>query len=325
MDSIRGVISFVTTAQTGSFARAAHALAVSPVAVSKNVARLERQLGVRLLQRSTRKLSLTREGEAFLEQCAQPLRDLADAHQRMREGAGEAAGPVRVTAVSPFVRDSLAPHLPEFAARYPGVQLEIHLSETAVDMIGGRFDVGIRVGALHDAGYVARSLGPLRFVICAAPAYLKAHGVPRSTDELAAHAALRLQRDTDERPADWALATERGRIVLPVRGPLVCNDLMTLMQACIAGTGLAQLPLPMALPALRAGKLRVVLPESTLEGLQLYVHYPSRRHLPVRVRAFVEFVVDKLENHPDFLVKPQAFAVRAPARSPRRNGRAAGG
>jgi DNA-binding transcriptional LysR family regulator len=99
-------------------------------------------------------------------------------------------------------------------------------------------------------------------------------------------------------------------VTLPVRGPLLCNDLLTLMQACVAGAGLAQLPLPMALPALRAGGLKVVLPETTVEDLRLYVHYPSRRHMPVRVRAFVEFVVEKLENHRDFQVRAGDFAVR---------------
>jgi DNA-binding transcriptional LysR family regulator len=310
MDSIRGVMSFVQAAQTGSFARAANVLGVSPVAVSKNVARLEASLGVRPFQRSTRKLALTREGEAFVEQCERPLRDLAQAHERTRESATQPVGRVRVTAVSPFVRSYLAPLLPEFAQRHPGVELDIEVSEAVADLIGEKFDVGIRVGALADSAYIARRLGPLRFVVCGAPDYLARNGVPGSIDDLMHHSALSTRDPAQTRSAGWLLAGPGGRLVLPVRGPLICNDLLTLMQACVAWAGLAQLPLPMALPALRAGGLKVVLPETAVEGLHLYVHYPSRRHLPARVRAFVEFVVEKLEKHPDFQVRPSDFAVR---------------
>ncbi len=193
MDSIRGVISFVQAAQSGSFAGAAKALGVSPVAVSKNVARLEGSLSVRLFQRSTRKLALTRDGEAFLEQCEQPLRDLAQAYERTREGATRTAGRVRITAVSPFVRSYLAPLLPEFLQRYPGVELDIEVSEAVADLIGEKFDVGIRVGALTDSAYIARPLGPLRFVVCASPTYLARRGVPRSIDDLAHHSALAMR------------------------------------------------------------------------------------------------------------------------------------
>jgi len=313
MDSIRGVISFVQAAQSGSFAGAAKALGVSPVAVSKNVARLEGSLSVRLFQRSTRKLALTRDGEAFLEQCEQPLRDLAQAYERTREGATRTAGRVRITAVSPFVRSYLAPLLPEFLQRYPGVELDIEVSEAVADLIGEKFDVGIRVGALTDSAYIARPLGPLRFVVCASPTYLARRGVPRSIDDLAHHSALAMPDPAQGRPVEWLLAAPGGRVTLPVRGPLLCNDLLTLMQACVAGAGLAQLPLPMALPALRAGGLKVVLPETTVEDLRLYVHYPRRRHMPVCVRAFVEFVVEKLENHPDFQARAGDFAVRVRA------------
>lgn len=300
MEGIRGVMSFVAVAEQGSFAAAGRALGISAVAVSKNVARLEAQLGVRLFQRTTRQLALTGEGTQFLSDCAPPLRELASAHQRVRASGSDAAGVVRVTAISSLVREYIAPALGEFYRRHPRVTLQMTLSETVADMVGERFDVGLRVGALEDASFVARRLGPMRFPICAAPSLLARHGVPSTLDALALMPALLLQRGPDEPPASWWMASAKGRVNLQPRPVLVCNDLQALLAACLGGAGLAQLPLPLALPSLRAGALRTVMPGSADDSLSLFVHYPSRRQLPPRVRAFVDFAIEKLDRHPDF-------------------------
>jgi DNA-binding transcriptional LysR family regulator len=315
MESLRGMVSFVQTARLGSFVRAAQALGISSVAVSRNVARLEAQLGVRLLARTTRSLGLTAEGSALLAQCEAPLEQLAGAFNTSRDAAGAPSGRVRITAVSPFVRTYLVPQLAAFHARYPQVELDIELSENVTDLVADRFDVGIRVGRLQDAAFIARPLGPLALALCAAPTYLAARGVPLQLADLATHTGLALKLTGAPAAAPWFLQGPTGFVQLPVQGPLRCNDLLSLCEACCAGLGLAQLPLVVALPALRAGRLQVVLPQAAPAGLQLFMHYPNRQ-LPARVRVFVDFVLELMQNHPDLDVGAAQFAAAAkPARS----------
>jgi DNA-binding transcriptional LysR family regulator len=311
MESLRGMVSFVQTARLGSFVRAAQALGITAVAVSRNVARLESQLGVRLLARTTRQLSLTGEGDALLAQCEAPLEQLEAAFALSRESTHTPSGCVRVTAVSPFARTYLMPTLGEFHARYPQVELDIELSEQVSDLVAERFDVGIRVGQLRDASFVARPLGPLKLVLCAAPAYLAATGTPSRIADLTQHRGLALRLAGASQALPWWLQGPKGFTEWPVTGPLRCNDFLALAEACAAGLGLAQLPLVVALPALRAGRLKVVLPQSSPTGLQLFMHYPDRQ-LPARVRVFVEFVAQQMRSHPDLDTDPVQFAVAAP-------------
>lgn len=322
MDSLRGIANFTRTAELGSFAKAGRALGITSVAVSQNVSRLEKQLGVRLLARSTRQLSLTAEGEAFLEQCRRPLAELELACQQVADDASTPRGRVRVTVVSPAAYLYLVPALPGFFARHPGIDLDLELSEEANPLIGRRFDVGIRVGALQDEGFVARPLGPLRMLLCAAPAYLAAHGLPASLDDLSRHHLL--VAHFADRPQSTPFLVQdrvdtagkgRGPVLprmLPTQGSmagrLVSNDYRSLLAACEAGLGIAQLPQPMVLPALRSGHLQLLLAQHTLQGLQLFIHYPSRRHLPARVRAFVDFAVELLGGHPDLSADPAVGA-----------------
>lgn len=310
MESLRGMISFVQTARAGSFTAAAQALGISAVAVSRNVARLEAQLGLRLFARSTRSLSLTAEGQALLARCEAPLEELDQAFKHSREQAGSTKGVVRVTSVSPFARHYLVPVLPQFQAQHPGVCVDLQLSDHVADLVAERFDVGIRVGPLRDAAFVARPLGPLALVLCAAPSYLARAGHPTALDDLARHAGLALKLHDAPAPTPWWLQTPAGLKDVMPSGALICNDFVVLTEACCAGLGLAQLPLVAALPALRAGRLQVLLPQASPAGLQLYVHYPNR-HLPARVRVFVDFVWRTLAHHPDLHITPDAFAGQA--------------
>jgi DNA-binding transcriptional LysR family regulator len=311
MESLRGMVSFVQTARLGSFVRAAQALEVSPVAVSRNVARLEAQLGLRLFARTTRALSLTAEGTALLAECEAPLEQLDSAFRRSRDSADTPSGCVRVTAVSPFARTYLIPQLGEFHRRYPLVELDIELSEQVTDLVTDKFDVGIRVGQLNDSSFVARPLGPLTLALCASPTYLAAAGLPVQVQDLAQHRGLALKVNGTQRVLPWWLKGPKGAIELPVTGALRCNDFLALSEACCAGLGLAQLPLVLALPALRAGRLKVVLPDAALTGLRLFMHYPDRQ-LPARVRVFVDFVVEMMQSHPDLDVPATQFVAAAP-------------
>ena len=311
MQTLRGILNFTRAAELGSFAAAARDLDISAVAVSQNISRLEKNLGVRLFARSTRALELTSEGEAFLEQCTGPLAQLAAACKDISSDVLHASGKLRATVISPLASLYLIPLLPEFFARHPDIQLELDLSEDSKSLIAKRFDVGIRVGMLNDAAFVARPLGPLRLLMCAAPSYLAAHGAPKSIEALNAHQMLRLQAPDQEQPTPFFMQIHtdgaRSLQLLQLPGRFTCNDFRGLLQACIDGIGIAQLPLPLALPALRAGLLKTVLPAHVPEGWQMFLHYPSRKQLPARVRVFVDFCVEHLGGHPDLSADVAGF------------------
>lgn len=321
MQTLRGILNFSRTAELGSFAKAAKELGISPVAVSQNISRLEAALGVRLLARSTRALQLTPEGQAFLEQCRQPLAQLDAACKEAASDARSASGTLRATVVSPVAFLYLVPLLPKFQQRYPGIRLELELSEDSSPLIPKRFDVGIRIGALDDAAFVARPLGPLRLLLCASPAYLAEAGNPQSLDDLALHRLLQLQITGREQTTPFIVQTRgsssghsagdgaRSMQFLQLPGHFICNDFRSLAQTCGDGLGIAQLPQPLILPMLKTGQLKVLLPDSIAENIQLFIHYPSRKQLPARVRAFVDFVIEHFAGHPDLTADVSGFVA----------------
>ena len=320
MQTLRGILNFTRTAELGSFAAAARELGISPVAVSQNISRLELGLGVRLLARSTRALHITPEGQAFLEQCKEPLAQLDAACKDAASDVKHPSGKLRVTIVSPVAFLYLVPLLPSFFSRHPGIQLELELSEDATSLIAKRFDVGIRVGVLNDAAFVARPLGPLRLLLCASPAYLARHGTPAAVTDLASHALLQLQISGRDQATPFFVQTRgdgaRQMQMLQLPGRFLCNDFRALLQACLDGIGIAQLPQPIVLAALRQGHLKTLLPEHVPEGWQLFIHYPSRKQLPARVRVFVDFCVEHFGGHADLIADVSAFSSPTMRASP---------
>ncbi|MGL4229784.1 MAG: LysR substrate-binding domain-containing protein [Casimicrobium sp.] len=311
MQSLRGILNFTRVAELGSFTAAASELGISPVAVSKNISRLEQSLGVRLFTRSTRALALTPEGAAFLEQCRGPLAQLDEACRQASTDVHNAKGVVRVTLVSPVAHLFIVPKLAEFYRRYPDIDLHLELSEEVNPIVSKRFDVGIRMDALTDAAFVARPLGPLRLLLCASPAYVKRYGTPSRLEDISQHAALQLQVSGQEQPKAWVFwhngaepGTSPGARIVQPKTRLVSNDFSSLMSACLDGLGISQFPQPMVVDALKRGKLVQLLPQYTLNGLQLFIHYPSRKQLPARVKAFVDFVLEGLSGHEDLVVDP---------------------
>lgn len=317
VESIRGVVGFVRTVTAGSFAGAARILGVTPVAVSKNVQRLERQLGVRLLQRSTRKLGLTAEGRLFYERCAGPLLELESAQSAVKEKGSTAAGLVRVTSLSPFGRTYILPLLPAFSRLSPHIEIELHLDDSISDMIADGYDIGIRAGQLRDSSMVVRQIAPLHFVVCGAPSYLAEYGIPATSADLANHNCLllRARRAPPERAFNWTLAlptrrnAKRKLVTQPVRGNFVSNDITTLVTAAVHGQGLVFAPLPLVLPLFRTGSLVPVLPESMTQAAHIFLHYPNRKQLPVRVRSFVNFLLEHLRQNPDLGTDAQALVA----------------
>jgi LysR family transcriptional regulator, transcriptional activator for dmlA len=310
LESISGVIGFVRTVAAGSFAGAAKQLGVSPVAVSKNVQRLERRLGVRLLQRSTRKLSLTEEGRLFYERCTGPLRELESAQAAVKDTGRSPAGRLRVTSVSPFGRTYVLPLLPAFSRHYPEIEVELHLDDAVSDMIAEGYDVGIRAGEIRDSTMIVREIAPLHFVVCGAPSYLEKHGTPRKPADLAGHNCVRLKgRTTPARPANWLLSPNKTPASPPVSGNFFANDLTTLVMAAVHGHGLVLAPLPLVLPLFRSGALVPVLPDCISKPADLFMHYPNRKHLPMRVRSFVNFMLERFRKNPDLVSDPQLLVA----------------
>jgi DNA-binding transcriptional LysR family regulator len=313
MQTLRGILNFTRTAELGSFAAAARELGISPVAVSQNISRLELGLGVRLLARSTRALRITPEGQAFLEQCKGPLAQLDAACKDVASDVQHAGGKLRVTLASPVAFLYLVPLLPKFFKRYPDIQLELELSEDSAALIPKRFDVGIRVGALNDAAFVARPLGPMRMLMCASPAYLGLHSKPSHPSDLVDHTLLQMQITGRDQPAPFFVQTRhdgaRSMQMLQLPGHFICNDFRSLLQACQDGLGIAQLPQPMALTGLRKGLLKTVLPDNAPDSWQLFIHYPTRKQLPARVRVFVDFCIEHFAGHADLSADVAGFAA----------------
>ena len=315
MQTLRGILNFTRVAELGSFAAAARDLGISAVAVSQNISRLEESLGVRLIARSTRALQLTSEGQAFWEQCKGPLDQLAMACKDVANDGKSTEGRVRATIVSPLAFQYLIPILPLFYKQYPGIILELEMSEDSMPLISKRFDVGIRVGALNDEAFVARPLGPMRLLICAASSYLAEQGVPKTLEDLHQHKNLLLQISGRETPQPFVVKKIGGlaadfRLLTPA-ARFICNDFRALKQACVDGLGIAQLPQPMVLDVLKTGVLKTLLPDHVLDGWQLFIHYPSRKQLPARVRAFVDFCIEHFGKHRDLTLDTAQFLARS--------------
>ena len=302
MKSLKGIESFVAVARSGSFTAAGKLLGVSAVAVSKNVATLERQLGVRLFQRTTRQLALTGEGQAYLRQCEAPLAELQSASVSVQSAGTLASGLVRVSCVSPLAMGYLIPWMPTFHKANPNVSVALSLDDSVVDMVAKGVDVGIRVGPLRDSSSVARQIAVLPFVVCASSKYLREWGVPKTIDDLQRHNCVRLANTNQLNQSGyfpWLLAGLTPAADKALQGNLSVNDFYALVQAAINGQGLICAPLPLVMPLFRSGQLQPVLTQAIQPRLALYLHYPNRKNLPLRTRVFIDFVLQVLSQEPD--------------------------
>jgi DNA-binding transcriptional LysR family regulator len=305
MKSLKGIASFIAVASTGSFAAAARLQGVSAVAVSKNVATLERQLAVRLFQRTTRQLNLTPEGSQFYEQCQGPLRALEAAQANLESSAKSVSGLVRVTSASPFGMGFLVPLMPTFHALHPNIQVELHLDDAVNDMVGDGYDIGIRIGELRDSSLIARPIGYMPFAVCASPAYWAQHLMPATVSDLPVHNCMRLRRKGSSDAMPWFLKGLDSALNKQCTGNFLANDFAVLLQAAKQGQGIICAPLPQLMPALRSGELQVALADCVEAKFQVYLHYPNRHNMPTRVRVLVDFLLDRLSTQADLQTNPQ--------------------
>lgn len=294
MDNRAGEMQvFLRVVDAGSFSEAARHLLMTPSTVSKLVARIEARLGVRLLERSTRRLSMTAEGQIYYEKSRSLLAELEDIERDLSRGAASTGGQVRVTASVGFGIFGLQPLLPAFWAEYPNISIDLSLSDEIVDLYLDRTDVAFRVGPLADSGMTALKLGTASRKIVASPAYLARHGTPTTIDDLATHQCLgfNFRRSTSV----WPLR-EGGRIMdRGVSGPLIANNGETVRQLALVGTGLARMGEFHIRDDLRAGRLVAVLPQA-VEGDSEDIHalFLGGDHIPHRVRAFLDFMTPRL-------------------------------
>jgi DNA-binding transcriptional LysR family regulator len=293
-ENLSRIATFVQTAESLSFAGAARLLGISPSAVGKSVARLEKSLGARLFQRSTRTIRLTTEGQLFYEQCRKILDDLHDAEAMVSEASQTPRGRLRVSLPTIGYR-FLVPQLAAFHALYPEVELDLDFSDRLVDIIEDGFDAVIRSGDLPDSRLMSRLLGPFRFVLCAAPSYVERRGMPATVAALAEHDCLQFRFPTSGKIRHWPFASAGSGTA---HHPVTCSNMEAIRAVTIDGLGLGYMPDFLARSALADGTLiRVPLTLPADEG-RFWVIWPSSRQLSPKIRVFVDFVCARLFKEP---------------------------
>jgi DNA-binding transcriptional LysR family regulator len=291
--------AFIRVVSSGSFSAAARAMKLTPSAVSKLMSRIENQLGVRLIDRSTRQLKLTPEGELYYSRCVKIVSDIEDAEHAITEHLTQPRGRLRVNSTMGIGVHRIQPLIPEFLVRYPQIELDLSLSDTVVDLIEEQAEVAIRVGPLQDSSLTARKICESRRVIVASPGYLQKHGVPKTPADLSNH--------------EWPFMIDGGVRPIPVRGNFRGNNGETLRHMALGGAGLARLGWFQVGEDVRDGRLVPVLENFHAGELQgVYAVFFGARHTSARVRCFVDFLVEKLgRSHPWLAAEYAATAAAA--------------
>ena len=297
MDRLRAFEVFVTVVGKQGFARAADALDTSPANVTRYIAELESHLGTRLLNRHSRKLSLTDSGQALYERARTILDEVAEAEALAASSTLQPRGRLRINAPVSFGILHLAPLWPKFLQKYPEVELEVSLIDRVVDLVEEGFDLGIRISRAGSPTHVARKLAASHNIVCASPAYLRKHGRPRAPADLAAHACIVYTFSATG--DDWHLFDERGLEHIVKVPPLMrANNGDTARAAALAGLGIIWQPTFLIGDDLRAGRLVPLLPGYRMPDIDVLAVYPSRRHLSAKVRVMIDFLADAFKGTP---------------------------
>jgi DNA-binding transcriptional LysR family regulator len=304
MDTLAGMRLFNRVVEDGSFTAAGRRLGLAPSSVSRQVGALEKALGARLLNRTTRKLSLTEAGALYFERTQRILAEIDEANDAV--GAMQAApqGTLRLNVPVVFGRRYIVPNMPEYLAKYPAVSVELNVTDHYVDLIEEGADLAIRIGETSQLSFVARKLATMHRVLCASPAYLAEHGVPKHPKDLVRHNCLRYRH----RPGEviWRFADDKGSYETRVEGNFAANNAGSIASAAISGMGLALLPVWMVGREIHHGRLHAVLPEYRAEiadfANEVFAVYPHARHLSAKVRTYVDFIAEKFKTESDFRI-----------------------
>jgi LysR family transcriptional regulator, regulator for bpeEF and oprC len=276
--------------ECASFTRAADLLGMPRSSVSAAIQDLEARVGARLLHRTTRRVAPTPDGVAFYERCLRVIADVEEAESLFRQETTGPSGLLRIDVPGRIGRLIIAPALPEFLDRYPGIEISLGVTDRAVNLIEDSIDCVLRVGPLTDSRLIARTVGELPLINVASPAYLARHGVPMRPDDLPSHLAVRYASPSSGRVEDWEWVDKGEVRTIPMRGRVIVNSAEAYIAACLAGLGLIQIPAYDVKAHLRAGELVEVMPEHRAQSLPMALLYPHRQHLSRRLQLFADWL-----------------------------------
>ena len=297
MDSLTDIAVFVKVVESGSFTAAAERLSLSKSVVSKYVTRLEDRLGARLLNRTTRRLSLTEAGSVFHERSQLALQEIEEAEAEVSRMQVKPRGILRLNTPMSFGIMHVAPALPDFIRQYPDVSIDMNLDDRKVDVIEEGFDISIRIADLPDSSLVARRLGPCRHAIVASPDYLDRHGTPSTPYELQQHYVITFRYQ--ETAHSWHFRSPDNKTIsVPVSGSVQMNNSLALREALLGGIGITRTPTFVVGQDIQDGRLRPILTNYETLEVSIYLVYPQRRHLSPKVRAFIDFLVKRISDTP---------------------------
>lgn len=290
MSKLEDMEILVHVVEAGSFTRAADQLNSTKSMVSRRLSELEKRLGARLFNRTTRRLSLTEAGQTFYEHSRKIISEVEEVEESMGGNVSEPRGRLRVNAPTSFV-DEISPAILEFIQRYPQLQLDLHLSDQHLDIVSEGFDLALRLGHLRDSTLVARRLAPCNFVVCASPAYIKRHGEPATPEIISQHECVVY----GNLPVSeiWQFIVDGNPFVPEVNARISMNVGKAIVRAVVAGMGIGLLPTFVVSEAVRSGSLVQVLKDYKVMEHGLYVVYPSNRYVPARVRMFVDYLAER--------------------------------
>ncbi|WP_034295309.1 LysR family transcriptional regulator [Herbaspirillum sp. RV1423] len=294
MNKLREIECFIAVAELGSFVKAADALNVSKAAISRTILELEARLGARLMQRTTRRLSLTEAGALYLQRCKQIVSALDDADQMLTVGNADPTGLLRINVPQSFGVLHLSKVWPCLLQRYPGIKLDITLSDRIVDIIEEGYDMAIRIARLPSSSLIYRKLASTRIVVCAAPDYLEKHGTPHHPEDLKDHMVMGYSYSADK--DEWHFDGPEGAVSVKTHVRMHANNGDTCIAAALAGIGITRQPTFMLSEYIHSGKLVPLMPDYMSAELGIYAVYPSRTHLPAKVRATIDFLVHAFEE-----------------------------
>lgn len=295
MDGLDDLSFFAVVVKRGSLAAAAQELGITPPAVSKRLAAIEARLRVRLLNRTTRRMSLTPEGETYLGEGQRLVAELEALERKISGGSVVPQGLLRINATLGFGRKHVTPELSRFALAYPEVEVQMHLSDRPVNLVEQAFDLAIRFGEQLDSRITARKLADNRRFLCASPAYLAAHGTPAAPRDLHGHSCIVL-RESDEIYGSWQFRSGTRQETVKVRGPLSTNDGEAALSWALDGHGIVLRSEWDAAPYLRSGRLQLVLDEWDAPPADIYILFPTKSHLQAKTRAMVDFMLEAFKD-----------------------------
>jgi len=299
MENLRALSVFVRIARVGSFSKAARELEISPQAASNHVKSLERSIGVRLLNRTTRQMSLTEEGQRLYTTCVSAIDTIDEGVRALHEASEEAFGTVRLAAPHGLSWRLVAPLLGRFLSMHPRVSVDLIVQNRVPDLVAQAIDVGVLGDPLPENSMVARRFGSVQLVLCATPAYLRKNGTPQRVEDLAHHQCINFRNWITDKVIPWTF--KRGESVLAetVSARLITNDGDSQLQAVLSGAGIAQLASYRIAPYVRVNRLKPLLLGHVSETYGLYIYLPKRKQVPKKVRALADFLFDELSVHPD--------------------------